>query len=222
MELAKDVGEWAGYILLALVVIALVKRIPYRWFRLVHKAFGAVFLAGAFHGLMMLPGSFWAQPLGWLTALLAAAGVVPAVLSLSGRIGRQRQYPAKIETLNQHGDGILEVTCRPHDDWPGHRAGQFLLANFGIPPKAPIPSPSPPPGSARPAPSPSPSRRWAISPANSRKPCTSARASPSKAPTAILIFALPGRSTATKARHRKSGWPAASASPLSSPASRTG
>ncbi|WP_153147859.1 ferric reductase-like transmembrane domain-containing protein [Dechloromonas sp. H13] len=133
VELAKDVGEWAGYILLALVVVALVKRIPYRWFRLVHKAFGAVFLAGVFHGLMMLPGSFWAQPLGWLTALLAAAGIVSTLLSLSGHIGRPRRYPAQIEALTRHGDGILEVTCRPHDDWPGHRAGQFLLANFGTP-----------------------------------------------------------------------------------------
>lgn len=133
VELAKHVGEWAGYILLALVVVALVKRIPYRWFRLVHKAFGAVFLAGVFHGLIMLPGSFWQQPLGWLTALLAAAGVVPALLSLSGRIGRQRQYPARIEALHRHADGILEVVCRPHDDWPGHRAGQFLLADFGTP-----------------------------------------------------------------------------------------
>jgi predicted ferric reductase len=133
VELAKDVGEWAGYILLALVVIALVKRIPYRWFRLVHKVFGAVFLAGVFHGLLMLPKDFWQQPLGWLTALLAAAGVVPALLSLSGRIGRKRQYPARIEALHQHGDAILEVVCRPHDDWPGHRAGQFLLADFGTP-----------------------------------------------------------------------------------------
>ena len=131
VELAKDVGEWAGYILLALVVIALVKRIPYRWFRLVHKAFGAVFLAGVFHGLMMLPRDFWQQPLGWLTALLGIAGIIPALPSLSGRIGKKRQYPAQIEALHRHADGILEVTCRPHNDWPGHRAGQFLLANFG-------------------------------------------------------------------------------------------
>jgi predicted ferric reductase len=27
------VGEWAGYILLAMVVIALLRRIPYRYFR---------------------------------------------------------------------------------------------------------------------------------------------------------------------------------------------
>jgi predicted ferric reductase len=132
IELAKDVGEWAGYILLALVVIALVRRIPYRWFRLVHKAFGAVFVAGVFHGLMLLPGSFWQQPLGWLSALLAAAGVVPALLSLSGRIGRRRQFPARIESLRQQDGGVLEVVCRPQA-WPGHRAGQFLFADFGAP-----------------------------------------------------------------------------------------
>lgn len=131
LSLAKDVGEWAGYILLALVVIALIRRIPYRYFRLVHKAFGAVFLAGVFHGLMMLPPSFWSHPLAWLTAGLAAAGVIPALLSLSNRIGRQRQYPALIETVHQHNGQVIEIICRPQAAWPGHRAGQFLFANFG-------------------------------------------------------------------------------------------
>ena len=131
LSLAKDVGEWAGYILLALVVIALMKRIPYRYFRLVHKAFGAVFLAGVFHGLMMLPASFWQQPLAWLTAALAAAGGIPALLSLSNRIGRTRQYPALIEGIRQHDGQVIEIICRPQAAWPGHRAGQFLFANFG-------------------------------------------------------------------------------------------
>jgi len=129
--LAKDVGEWAGYILLALVVIALIRRIPYRYFRLVHKAFGLVFVAGAFHGLMLMPASFWQQPLGWLTAAVASAGVIPALLSLAGHIGRRRQTAARIEALTAHGDGILEVVCRPTGTWPGHQAGQFLFADFG-------------------------------------------------------------------------------------------
>lgn len=133
IDLAKEVGEWAGYILLALVVIALVKRIPYRYFRWVHKAFGLVFLAGVFHGLMLLPPSFWSSPLGWLTAAFAAAGVVPALLSLSNRIGRNRQYPATLENIRQQDDQVLEIVCRPQTAWPGHKAGQFLFANFGQP-----------------------------------------------------------------------------------------
>jgi len=131
INLAKDVGEWAGYILLALVVIALVKRIPYRYFRWVHKAFGLVFLAGVFHGLILLPANFWSSPLAWLTAALAAAGVVPALLSLSNRIGRNQQHPAILEVIRQQDDQVLEIICRPQAGWPGHKAGQFLFANFG-------------------------------------------------------------------------------------------
>lgn len=130
ISLAKDVGEWAGYILLAMVVIALIRRIPYRWFRLVHKAFGAVFIAGVFHGLLLMPGNFWQQPLGWLTALLAAVGMIPAILSLANLIGQRRQYPARVESLHLHADQVLEVVCRPLNDWPGHAAGQFLFADF--------------------------------------------------------------------------------------------
>ena len=133
LSLAKDVGEWAGYILLALVVIALIRRIPYRYFRLVHKGFGLVFIAGAFHGLMLMPNSFWSQPLAWLSASFAAAGIIAALLSLSNRIGRNHQYSARIETINPHAGQVLEIVCRPQAAWPGHRAGQFLFANFGQP-----------------------------------------------------------------------------------------
>ncbi|MBS1145098.1 MAG: Oxidoreductase FAD-binding region [Proteobacteria bacterium] len=131
IDLAKDVGEWAGYILLALVVVALVKRIPYRYFRWVHKAFGAVFIAGAFHGLILMPTTFWQSPLGWLTALVAAIGIVPALLSLSNRIGRQRQHRAAIVSISQHEGKLLEIVCRPAASWPGHQAGQFLFAHVG-------------------------------------------------------------------------------------------
>lgn len=130
VDLAKDVGEWAGYILLALVVIALVKRIPYRYFRWVHKLFPLVFIAGAFHGLMLMPTSFWQQPLGWLTACVAALGVVPAILSLRGRIGARQQYIARIDSLTPYPNDVLEVRCRP-TGWPGHKAGQHVLADFG-------------------------------------------------------------------------------------------
>lgn len=131
IDLAKDVGEWAGYLLMALVVVALLRRIPYRAFRLVHKAFGAIFLAGAFHGLLLMPAEFWQTPLAWTTLAVAALGVVPALLSLSGRIGRRRQHAASLTGLRAQPGGILELDCRPAS-WPGHRAGQFLFVDFGV------------------------------------------------------------------------------------------
>jgi predicted ferric reductase len=88
-------------------------------------------MAGVFHGLMLLPDNFWASPLGWLTATLAAAGVIPALLSLAGRIGRKRQHAATIESVHHHPGQLLEIVCRPLAGWPGPRAGQFLFINFG-------------------------------------------------------------------------------------------
>jgi predicted ferric reductase len=131
VDLAKDVGEWAGYILIALVVVALIKRIPYRYFSWVHKSFGLVYLAGVFHGLILMPSAFWQSPLGWLTVAMAAAGVISALLSLSNRIGRSRQHLAQIVSINQHDGKLLEIVCRPNRGWPGHHAGEFLFADFG-------------------------------------------------------------------------------------------
>lgn len=131
MELAEDLGEWAGYALVALVLVALFKAIPYRWFRLVHKAFGVIFLMGAYHGVMMLQRTeLLMTPVGALSVLLAAGGSVAAVLSLSGRIGRRRRLAAEIAAVAEAADGTLDIACRVHGDWPGHRPGQFLLASF--------------------------------------------------------------------------------------------
>lgn len=129
--LAKEVGEWAGYLLLTLVAIALLKRIPYRYFRWVHKAFPVLFIGGAFHGLLLMPRDFWQTPLAWATLLVAAVGVVPAILSLTGRVGQKRQFSARIESIENAPDKVLIVTLRPESMWPGHRAGQFLFADFG-------------------------------------------------------------------------------------------
>lgn len=133
MDLAKDIGEWAGYIVFALVLVALIRRIPYRHFRWLHKLFPLAFMAGVYHGLMLMPKTYWEQPLAYLTAALAGVGCIAGLIALSGRIGRNRQVACTLDSSTLHPDGVLELYCRPTTPWPGHKAGQCVLVDFGHP-----------------------------------------------------------------------------------------
>ena len=93
---AKDLGEWALYILLGLIVIALWKRIPYRPWRALHRAMPVLYLLLVFHTVALLPANYWAGLTGALTAVLLLTGSVSACLSLTQRIGRTRRHEGRI------------------------------------------------------------------------------------------------------------------------------
>lgn len=123
---AKDIGEWAVWILVALVVLTLWRRFPYRVWRQVHRIAAVIFLVVAFHGVVLTPAAWWWQPAGWLVALATGVGSVCAVLALTGRIGRARRYKGMVLATSALSDDILAVTCRIDGDWH-HRAGQFAF-----------------------------------------------------------------------------------------------
>lgn len=131
LELAKVAGEWGGYILVALVVVALWKRVPFRAFQWVHKAMALVFLAGAYHGVYLLGHrNLLDEPVGWVTLAAAAVGTVAAIVALFNRVGARRRVPAEVLQVAEHENGLLEVWCHPQGSWRGHAAGQFLFATF--------------------------------------------------------------------------------------------
>lgn len=126
---AKDLGEWAIYILLGLLLITLWKRFPYRPWRVLHKAMPVIYLMLVFHTVALMPANYWSGPTGVLTAVLLAAGSAAAVLSLAQRIGRGRQFHGHVVSLTRRGD-VLEVVCDPGQGWRGHRPGQFAFLTF--------------------------------------------------------------------------------------------
>jgi hypothetical protein len=73
-DLAEDMGEWAIYALLAMLVITLWKKFPYRPWRLLHRAMPVLYLMLAFHAALLAPTGYWARPVGALLAVLLAAG----------------------------------------------------------------------------------------------------------------------------------------------------
>lgn len=128
---AEDLGEWAFYAVVVLLVLALVKRFPYRLFAKTHRWMAAVYLVLAFHAVVLVQFSYWAQPVGWALAVLLASGTISAAWVLRGKVGARRTAHAVIESLQIYPAlNVLETTLRMDVDWPGHQAGQFAFATF--------------------------------------------------------------------------------------------
>ena len=129
-ELGEDLGEWAIYALLAMLVLTLWKRFPFNIWRYLHKIMPVLYLMLVIHAAFLAPLDYWSAPVGALLASLLAAGSVSSVQSLFGRIGRRHQVSGAIEAVRESGIGITEVVCRLDEGWRGHRAGQFAFVTF--------------------------------------------------------------------------------------------
>ena len=132
---AKDLGEWAFYLLLAMVALTLLSRLlPYKHWRILHRAMPVLFLALVLHAVALMPLTFWTLPLGLLMGTLLALGSLAALWSLAGWVGRSRSHAARIQSVAVLGgagtDAPLEVICAMPKSWPGHRAGQFTFVRF--------------------------------------------------------------------------------------------
>ena len=118
-------GEWAFYLVLAMLVITLWKRFPYKTWRVVHQAMPVLYLMLALHAAMLAPTDYWTQPVGILIALLGTAGIYGALYSLVGRIGRARRASGTVTAIEQPAPDVLTVSCQLDNNWRGHRPGRF-------------------------------------------------------------------------------------------------
>ena len=126
--LAENLGEWAFYAALVLLVLALVKRFPYHLFAKTHKWLAVAYLVLVYHAVVLTKFAYWTQPVGWITAALMLGGTVAAAIVLSGRIGARRKARGNIESLHHYPElRVLETCVRLDPGWAGHRAGQFAF-----------------------------------------------------------------------------------------------
>jgi predicted ferric reductase len=125
--IAKEMGEWSAWLMIALGIVALLRFVPYGWFRKLHKGFPVAFLIGAFHSVVMVQKDVAGTPFGMLMWAIAVLGSVIAVYSLVGMIGRRQQYRARVASVSRNEAGVIDLQVAPGADWPGHRAGQFAL-----------------------------------------------------------------------------------------------
>jgi predicted ferric reductase len=130
-SIAKDVGEWAIYALVILAVIALAKRLPYRRFLQTHRLMALIYLALAFHSVVLFSKLGWASGIGIVMGALLLGGTASALISLFGRTGSSHRYQTKLQSLIEHRkDDVVEVHLQPPATWPGHNSGQFAFLTF--------------------------------------------------------------------------------------------
>ena len=133
---AKEIGEIAFYILLAMLLVTLWQQLlNYRRWRWTHRAMPLIYLALVCHSVVLMSARFWMSPLGLVFAAMYAVGSVAAIISLLGRIGESRAYDARVQSLRLLGsdeedsDGLrpLELVCAMPANWRGHQPGQFVF-----------------------------------------------------------------------------------------------
>lgn len=129
-ELAEEMGEFAIYVVLAMLALTLWKRFPYLVWRHLHRAMPVLYLVLAFHAALLAPPQYWTQPLGMLLALLLAGGAIASGLSLAGLIGRNRTAQGTVISVRQSAADVTELVCKLDQDWHGHRPGQFAFVSF--------------------------------------------------------------------------------------------
>lgn len=129
--LAREMGEWSAWIMIVLGIVALLRFVPYGWFRKLHKGFPVAFLIGAIHSIVMLQKEdVAATPFGLVLILIALGGSAIAVASLYGQIGRDRRHRGYVSSVQDTKSDIIDLNVDPGPDWPGHQAGQFALLTF--------------------------------------------------------------------------------------------
>ncbi len=127
---AESAGEWAFYLALALIMIALLRKIPYHWFRRSHKLIAACFLVLTFHSIILVPADMGLTPAGLLGILVVATGSVAALLSLFNLIGRQRKYRGTVKHIERMPSNLMRVHCVLDGKGMPYQPGQFAFVRF--------------------------------------------------------------------------------------------
>lgn len=126
--LAESIGEWAFYAAALLMVLALVKRFPYRYFFKTHHLLSVAYLALVWHAVVLLKFDYWSGVLGPVMAVLMAAGTVAALMVLFRRVAVHRQVVGEVVGIRRHTSlNAIEVDILCKGRWAGHESGQFAF-----------------------------------------------------------------------------------------------
>jgi len=129
-SLAKQVGEYAFYLTVLFIVMALIKKIPYRFFAKTHIAMAVIYLMLVFHSFALMYIDYWTEPIGIMMAIMMIIGTVSSFIVLLGQVGKKRKSEGYIQSINTYPDMKMFELIVKSDKWKGHHEGQFAFLKF--------------------------------------------------------------------------------------------
>lgn len=130
-HLAKEVGNFTFYVFVIFCAISLIQRFTYKQFQWTHKLAGAIFLASAFHSVLLVE---WEIP-SWLLSIsvvvTAIVGSIFALRSLTFSIGKDKKYQGSITQANVVAKHPSLLHLQVAVEHPMNaKAGQFVFLSF--------------------------------------------------------------------------------------------
>ncbi|MDN3680317.1 ferric reductase-like transmembrane domain-containing protein [Vibrio tapetis subsp. quintayensis] len=128
---AEAMGEWTLYLFIGLTLVALFAPIRYKVFKWAHKLMAIAFIVIGYHSLILLKHSYWDSLITPITVVVVLAGIVAAILSLTGWIGRKHKHSGSITEVVYDQDNNTTRLSVHLPSWRGHLAGQFAFIKIG-------------------------------------------------------------------------------------------
>lgn len=124
--------EYAFYVMVAVVLVALLKKIPYNIFRLVHKTIPVLFLIIAYHSAtIQIKGQWFGSVGSFLLNAILIAGTIAAVIALFQGIGKRNKIKTSVkEIIYDKNTGIIELILKVVGHKFVYKAGQYVFLTF--------------------------------------------------------------------------------------------
>lgn len=129
-SLGLQVGEYAFYLTVLFLIMALLKKIPYRFFAKTHIAMAVIYLALVFHAFALMYIDYWTEPIGITMAIMMLVGTVSSFIVLLGQVGKKQKSQGTIQSINTYPDMNMFELIVKSDKWKGHKEGQFAFLKF--------------------------------------------------------------------------------------------
>lgn len=128
---ANEVGDVIFKVFVLLVLLALIKWFPYKYFYKTHRLLAIVYLLLVFHSVILMNYDNWDSLLAPVMIVLMIGGTVSAFMSLFRKIGKTNKVSGVIDELIYLKENkVLKITIALNGQWPGHTSGQFAFLRF--------------------------------------------------------------------------------------------